>query len=97
MRTFSASGNGKSCLGPVSRPLTDSDQHCFPIFLCHIGVPTFSQQNKVIKVCPKYLLSKQIISALKTDKCRSVEIKRRTHVPGYEYDSGRVSTVCRVI
>ena len=26
-----------------------------PIFLCHIGVPTFSWQNKVKKVCPKYL------------------------------------------
>ena len=28
-----------------------------PIFLCHIGVPTFSWQNKVMKVCPKYLLT----------------------------------------
>ena len=28
-----------------------------PIFLCHIGVPTFSSQNKVIKVCSKYLLT----------------------------------------
>ena len=37
-----ASGNGESCLGPVFRPLTDSDQHSFPLFLCHISVPTFS-------------------------------------------------------
>ena len=29
MRTFSASANGESCLGPVFRPLTDSDQHSF--------------------------------------------------------------------
>ena len=56
-RTFPASGNGLSCLGPVFRPLTDSDQHSFPIFLCHIGVPTFSWQIKVIKECPKYLLT----------------------------------------
>ena len=44
-------------LGPVFRPLTDSDQHSFPTFLCHIGVPTFSWQNKVIKVCQIYLLT----------------------------------------
>ena len=29
MRTFPASANGESCLGPVFRPLTDSDQHSF--------------------------------------------------------------------
>ena len=29
MRTFSASANGESCLDPVFRPLTDSDQHSF--------------------------------------------------------------------
>ena len=40
--TLPASGNGYSCLGPVFRPLTDSNQHGFPTFLCHIGVPTFS-------------------------------------------------------
>ena len=40
-----ASLNGESCLGPVFRPLTDSDQQQLPIFLCHIGVPTFSSQN----------------------------------------------------
>ena len=45
------------CLGPVFWTLKDSDQHSFQIFLCHIGVPTFSWQNKVIKVCPKYLLT----------------------------------------
>ena len=28
-----------------------------PIFLCHIGVPTFSSQKKLIKVCSKYLLT----------------------------------------
>ena len=43
--------------GSRFRPLTDSDQHSFLIFLCHIGVPTFSWQIKVIKVCPKYLLT----------------------------------------
>ena len=42
MRTFPASGNGEICLGPVFRPLTDSDQHSFPLFLCRVGVPTFS-------------------------------------------------------
>ena len=26
---LSASANGESCLGPVFRPLTDSDQHSF--------------------------------------------------------------------
>ena len=36
-------------------------------------------------------------SALKTDKCSSVEIKRRTNYPGNEYDSGRDSTICMVI
>ena len=29
MRTFPASANGESWLGPVFRPLTDSDQHSF--------------------------------------------------------------------
>ena len=38
---LSRSANGDSCLGPVFRPLTDSDQHSFLIFLCHIGAPTF--------------------------------------------------------
>ena len=41
-----ASGNGKSCLGPVFRPLTDSDQNSFPIFLCHIVVPHFLDKIK---------------------------------------------------
>ena len=42
MRSFPVSANGESCLGPVFRPLMDSDQHSFPISLCHIGVPRFS-------------------------------------------------------
>ena len=29
MRTFPASANGESCLGPAFRPWTDSDQHSF--------------------------------------------------------------------
>ena len=57
MGIIPASGNRLSCLGPVFRPFTDSDHHSFHKLLCHIDVPSFSWQNKVIKVCPKYLLS----------------------------------------
>ena len=97
MRTFPASGNGLSCLGPVFRPITDSDQHSFPIFLCHIGVRTLSCKHKVIKVSPKYL-SELIVSALKTDKNVAQSKSNDVHsYPGYEYESGRVSTIRTVI
>ena len=49
MRIIPGSGNRLSCLGPVFRPFTDSDQHIFQKLLCYIDVPTFSWQNKVIK------------------------------------------------
>ena len=74
MRTFPASGNGYSCLGPVFRPLMDSDQHSFSTHLIEL-----------------------IVSALKTDECSSVKSNDVHNYPGYEYDSGRVSTICMVI
>ena len=84
MRTFPASGNGLSCLRRVFRPLTDSDQQNFHIFLCHIGVQTFLDKIKLLKcvrnICCNILLE-LIVSALKTDKCSSVEIIRRTQLP----------------
>ena len=43
------------------------------------------------------IFSELIVSALKTDKCSSVEIKRLHNNPAYEYDSGRVSTICMAI
>ena len=42
MRIITASASRLSCLGPVFRPFTDSDQHSFPKLLRHIDVPTFS-------------------------------------------------------
>ena len=65
MRIIPTSGNRWSILGPVFRPFTDSDQHSFQKRLCHIDVPTFSWQNKVIKLCPKNL--ELIVSVLKAD------------------------------
>ena len=100
MRTFPASENWESCLGPVFRTLTDSDQDSFSIFLYHIGDPTFSWQNKVIKVCPKYLLtsfqnwSAQHQRQINVDQSKLNDVH---NYPGYEYDSGRVSTICMVI
>ena len=68
--------------------------------LCHICVPTFSWQNKAIKVCPKYLLisyqnwSSQHWRQINVAQSKSNDVH---NYPGYEYDSGRVSTICMVI
>ena len=43
------------------------------------------------------ILSELIVSALKTDKCSSVESNDVHNYPGYEYDSGQVSSICTVI
>ena len=85
---------------PVFRPFTDSDQHSFQIFLCHIGVPTFSLQNKVTKVCPKYLLT--FYQNLYSPYQRQIDVARTKsndvhNYPGYKYECGRVSTIWTVI
>ena len=86
--------------GPVIRPFTNSDQHSFQKLLCHIDVPSFSWQNKEIKECPKYLLSfyqnwssqyQRQLNVVQT-KSKDVYIK-----PGNKYESGWVSSICKVI
>ena len=80
MLTFPASANGESCLGPVFRPLTDSDQQSFQysyvisVFRHFLRKITY---QSVFKISID-IFSELIVSALKTDKCSSVEIKRRT-------------------
>ena len=41
----------------------DSDQHSFQIYLCQMDISTFSRQNNVTKINPKYLLT-----FIKTDR-----------------------------
>ena len=40
--TFPASGNEESCLGPVFRQFTISDQYSFQKLLCQMDISTFS-------------------------------------------------------
>ena len=66
----------------------------------YIGVPTFFWHNKVIKVCPKYLLifyqnwSSQYQRQINVAKTKSKDVH---NYPGYKYESGRVSTIWTVI
>ena len=80
MRTFPASANGESCLGPVFRPLTDSDQHSFRYSYVTLVFRHFLYKitNKSVFEISIDIFSELIVSALKTDKCSSAEIKRRT-------------------
>ena len=45
MRTIPVAGNRESCLGPVFRPFTYSDQYGFQIRLCQMDISAFSGQN----------------------------------------------------
>ena len=42
IRTFLAPEDWESCLGPVFRPFTNSDQYSFQILLCPMDISTFS-------------------------------------------------------
>ena len=82
MRIFPASASGETCLGPVFRPLTDSDQHSFRYSYVISVFRHFLDKIKLLSVSEisNDILSELIVSALKTDKCSSVEIKRRTQL-----------------
>ena len=56
MRTIPAAGNGESCLGPVFRPFPNSQQYRFSTRLCQMEISVFSGENKVTKMCQKYIL-----------------------------------------
>ena len=43
---------------PVFRPYSDSHQYRFQIRLRLVDISAFSGQNKVTKMCPKYLLAR---------------------------------------
>ena len=49
---------GESCLGPVFRPFSNSHQYRFQIRLRLVDISAFSGQNKVTKMCPKYILTR---------------------------------------
>ena len=57
-RIIPAAGNGESCLAPVFRPFSNSHQYWFQIRLRLVDISAFSGQNKVTKICPKYLLTR---------------------------------------
>ena len=57
MRIIPAAGNEESCLGPVFQPFSNSHQYRFQIRLRQVDISAFSGQNKVTKMCPKYLLT----------------------------------------
>ena len=101
MRTFPVSANGESCLGPVFRPLTDSDQHSFRhSYVIHVSVfRHFLHKitNESVFEISIDIFSELIVSALKTDNVAQSK-SNDVHInPGYEYDSGRVYTICMVI
>ena len=79
IRTFLASANGESYLGPVFRPLTDSDQHRFRYSYVISVFRHFLHKitNESVFEISIDIFSELIVSALKTDKCSSIEIKRR--------------------
>ena len=58
MHTIPAVGNGESCLSLLSSIITNSDQYGFQIRLYQMDIFSFSEQNKVTKMCPKYLLTR---------------------------------------
>ena len=58
MHTIPAVGNGESCLRLLSSIITNSDQYGFQIRLYQMDISSFSEQNKVTKMCPKYLLTR---------------------------------------
>ena len=82
MHTISGSGNRESCLGHFFGPFTNSDQCSFQILLCQMEISTFSWQNKVIKMYPKYLLTQSLCqswsSQYQIQINRSDEIKQCT-------------------
>ena len=80
MRTFPASANGENCLAPVFRPLTDSDPYSFRYSYVISVFRHFLHKitNQSVLEIAIQIFSELIVSALKTDECSSVEIKRRT-------------------
>ena len=81
-------------LGPVFQPFMNSDQYRFQILLFHIDFPTLSWQNKVSKMCPKYLTFRQAWSSQHQIQInKSGKNKRCTQLsslnPGCKYDFGR--------
>ena len=60
-------------------------------YSCHIGIPTFYSQIKVIESVSKIcidLLSELSILVPKTDKCTSDEIKRHTQLSWLQIQKG---------
>ena len=55
-----------SCLSTING-FGSTQFYVISTFLCHIGVPTFSWQNKVIKVCQIYLLTSNRTNRLSTE------------------------------
>ena len=78
----SGGGNRNVVLVPSFQPPTNSDQYSFQICLCQMDISTFSRQNKVTKMCPKYPFTRYIIikwsSQYQILINRSGEIKRDT-------------------
>ena len=93
MRTIPAVENGESCLNPVFWPFTNLDQYSFQIRLCQMDISAFSGQNKVTKMCLRYLLTSYYkwSSQFQILVDRSGKIKQYTqfpslnHVCQYEY------------
>ena len=54
-RIIPVAGNGESCLGPVFRAFSNSHQYWFQIRLRQLDIFAFSGQNRVTKMCSKYL------------------------------------------
>ena len=58
MHTNPAAGTGE-VVGVLSfGPFKNSNQYNFQIRLCQMNISAFSGQNKVSKMCPKYLLTR---------------------------------------
>ena len=51
-------GNVESCLSPIFRPFSNSHQYRCQIRLRLVDISAFSGQNRVTKMCPKYLLTR---------------------------------------
>ena len=49
---------GKVVLVPSFQQFTHSDQYSFQICVCQMDISAFSGQNKVTKMCLKYLLTR---------------------------------------
>ena len=98
MRIIPAAGNGESCLGTVFRLFSNAHQYRCQIRLPLVDNSAFSEQNKVTKMCPKYLLTRYYKWSYQyqdTDKNRSCEFKQYAILSSlfcvYEYKYGRYS------